>query len=96
MTLRIPVSDSEVEDEITQRNLPEIEEEIGQVDQEVESSRASSIAWLCFDKSKTYKRNGKEYLKCIQPRCNREIQFNRNTSSNLVRHVRNDHSSTKV
>jgi uncharacterized C2H2 Zn-finger protein len=65
----------------------EIEEE----QQEAQSSRATSVAWLCFDKSKVYMKNGKNYVKCNQPRCNTELQYNKSTSSHLTRHVKRRH-----
>jgi hypothetical protein len=67
MTLRISVSDSEVEDEVTQEeaqmSLPEIEDQEVFEEQEVTgSSRPASLAWLCFEKSQKYEKNGKENL----------------------------------
>lgn len=99
MTLHISVSDSGVEDEITQLNLPEIENEEAVIEEEdieeqrvVGSSRPTSLAWLCFDKSKIYKKNGKEYVKCNQDRCNCELIYNKSTASHLVRHVKKVHA----
>lgn len=94
MSFRIVVSDSEQEDEETQLNLPQIEEEEVQEEQKIAgSSRAPSVAWLCFDKSKVYTKNGKEFVKCNQPNCKIELQFNRTTASHLVRHVKKMHSN---
>ena len=66
MTLRISVSDSEVEDEVTleeaQMSLPEIEDqEVFEEQQVTGISRPASLAWLCFEKLKMYKKNGKQY-----------------------------------
>lgn len=96
MSPRIDVSDSELEDEETQLNVTQIEDEVEviQIEEEeevVKSSRPPSIAWLCFDKSKVYIKNGKEYVKCNQPRCNTELTYNKSTASHLVRHVKKVH-----
>jgi uncharacterized C2H2 Zn-finger protein len=94
MVPRIDVSDSEEEDEETQLNGPQIEEEEVEEEQQVaESSRAPSIAWLCFDKSTVFTKNGKEYIKCNQPRCNAVFKFNRTTATPLVRHIKQKHQS---
>ena len=83
------ISDCEdIED--TQINIEALPEE----DNEIEISRApqKAIAWLCFDKDKVYSRNGKEYLKCNQQGCTKELQYNKSTAANLSRHVKNVHN----
>ena len=92
MSPRIDVSDSELEDEATQVNATENGEEEVLVEQQVAvKSRAPSLAWLCFDKSKIYKKNGKDYVKCNQAKCYTELTYNKSTASHLVRHVKKVH-----
>ena len=71
MAPRIDVSDSEEEDEETQLNVEK--EEVEEEQQVAASSRVPCIAWLCFDKSTVFTKDGKEYIKCNQPRCVRRI-----------------------
>ena len=91
--IRISVSDSEEKDEITQLNRPEIENKEGVIEEvDIEEQgvvgRPPSLAWLCFDKSKIYKKNGKNYIKYNQSSCNGEFIHNKSTASHLVRHVK--------
>ena len=91
MAPRIDVSDSEEEDEETQLNVEE--EEVEEEQQVAASSRVPCIAWLCFDKSTVFTKDGKEYIKCNQPRCNAVFKFNRTTATPLVRHIKKAHQS---
>ena len=50
-----------------------------------------SVAWLCFDREKTYQKNGIDFIKCNQPRCGTEFKLNPTTSTNLSRHVKKKH-----
>ena len=50
-----------------------------------------SVAWLCFDREKTNRKHGIDYIKCNQPRCGSEFKLNPTTSTNLSRHVQKKH-----
>lgn len=52
-----------------------------------------ALAWLCFDKEHIYKRDKKEYIKCMKENCRKEFVYNRSTSTNLTRHVKDKHRS---
>jgi hypothetical protein len=94
MIPRIDVSDSEEIYEEPQLNVPQIEEKEVEEEQKVAaSSRALSIAWLGFDKSAVFANNGKEYIKCNQPRCNAVFKFIRTTATPFLRHVKQKHQS---
>jgi uncharacterized C2H2 Zn-finger protein len=58
----------------------------------VETKRVS-VAWLCFDREKTYQKHGIDYVKCNQPRCGKEFKLNPTTSTNLSRHVQKMHQT---
>ena len=58
---------------------------------EVLEAKRVSVAWLCFDKDKTYQKHGIDYVKCNQPGCGTEFKLNPTTSTNLSRHVQKTH-----
>ena len=85
--MRIVSSDSEPEELETAvaSSVPNTVSTTKEEDEVLEAKRVS-VAWLCFDREKTYQKNGIDYVKCNQPRCGTDFKLNPTTSTNLSRH----------